>query len=279
MGKKIILFLGIFLLFSMVLINAQAQPPLEGAQGFPTGLFVEIIQTNTHENNKDLIFNAHVFNITDGVRRTNLTTDCNLHVFDNTGFHIVNQERMPYDDVGLDWDLTIDKGSFTRNGGYSALIVCNSTDNFGGFIAWSFDVTQSGLSVTMGQGLLYLGFFIMLIFTFLVVLFSINQLPSTNTKDEEGVILSISYLKYLRPVGWMFEYMLIVAILFLSSNIAFAFLNEQLFAKILFTLFIITFSLAPVIITVWIIWIYRQMFHDKEMQNLLNRGFFSEGKI
>lgn len=142
-----------------------------------------------------------------------------------------------------------------------------------------FKINYRGEDISSSQATLYFILIVVLFFVFIVTILGINQLPSSNTKDEEGKILSISYLKYLRPVGWFFLWMLFIAILFLSSNVAFAFLTGQLFAKTLHTLFQICMGLTPVIVIVWMIWIYRQMFHDKQMQKMLNRGMFPEGKI
>jgi len=142
-----------------------------------------------------------------------------------------------------------------------------------------FDITYGGDSVSSSQATLYFILIMVLIFVFVITILGIKQLPSSNERDEEGKILSISYLKYLKPIGWFFLWMLFIAILFLSSNIAFAFLSGQLFAKTLHTLFRIFFGVTPLIVVVWIIWIYRQMFHDKQMQNMLNRGIFPQGRL
>jgi len=142
-----------------------------------------------------------------------------------------------------------------------------------------FEVTYAGIIFNTSQAILYFILLIVIMFVFFITLFGINKLPSSNIQDEEGKILSITYLKYLRPVLWTFEWMLIIAILFISSNIAFAYLGEQLFAKIIFTLFRISFGLTPIIIIVWLIWIFVSMFHDKQFQNMLNRGIFPQGKL
>lgn len=143
-----------------------------------------------------------------------------------------------------------------------------------------FDVSyRGGDSLSSGQGVLYLSLIIIFLFFFVLMIFAINKLPDSNTQDEYGRILSISYLKYLRQVGWMFEYALVIGILFLSSNLAFVYLQEQLFAQILFALYYISLALAPIVVIVMIIWIFRQMFHDKQMQNLLNRGIFPQGRL
>jgi len=152
-------------------------------------------------------------------------------------------------------------------------------DNSGKVYVNDFEITYSGDSISEAQAILYIGLFAVLLFIFFVTLFGINQLPQYNQQDEEGKILSISYLKYLRPVLWFFEWMLFVAMLYLSSNVAFAYQSEQLFASILFRLFQITFGITPLIVVVWMIWIFVSMFHDKQFQKMLNRGIFPQGRL
>lgn len=144
---------------------------------------------------------------------------------------------------------------------------------------YSFYVNYRGDTVSSAQALLYIGFMVIILFVFVAILFVINKLPRKNEQDEEGRILSITRLKYFRPVLWFTEWMLFVAILFLTSNLAFAYLNEQMFAKILFAFFTISMGLTPLIVIGWIIWIFVQMFHDKQFQAMLNRGFFPQGKL
>jgi len=144
---------------------------------------------------------------------------------------------------------------------------------------YSFFVNYKGDTISSAQAMLYIGFIVVIILVFIFTLAGISKLPKGNEKDEFGRILSINKLKYLRPALWFFEWMLFIALLFLTSNIAFAYLNEQMFANILFVLFKITFGITPLIVIVWIIWIFVEMFHDKEFQNMLNRGFFPQGKL
>jgi len=143
----------------------------------------------------------------------------------------------------------------------------------------SFYINYRGEEISSAQSVLYIGLFFVILFVFVITIFGIGLLPQYNQRDEEGRILSITYLKYLRPVLWFFEWMLFIAMIYLSSNLAFAYLNEQLFATILFTIFRIAFGVTPLIAIVWIIWIFVGMFHDKEMQKLLNRGIFPQGKL
>ena len=195
-------------------------------------------------------------------------------IYPNQSIALLGQYEMTKDDVNFNYEFsdtsTLGTYLYTSKGDLNGITTSQTC---------SFDVTYSGYELKEGQGIIYIPLFLILIFFFGIVLFGINQLPRSNQKDEEGRILSITYLKYLRPVGWMFEYMLVVAMLYLSSNLAFVYLNEQLFAKILFLLFRLSFMFAPLIVIVWMIWIFVQMFHDKQMQQILNRGFFPQGKL
>ncbi len=41
----------------------------------------------------------------------------------------------------------------------------------------------------------------------------------------------------------------------------------------------VSFGLAPVVIIVWMGFIFASIFHDKEFQSMLNRGMFPQGKV
>ena len=193
--------------------------------------------------------------------------------FPNKSFAVQGQFEMTKsgENFNFTWSNTDTLGSYIYStcGDFNSINTCQNV---------GFEITYSGLNFGTSQAIIYIILFSMLLFTFFITLFGINMLPKHNQQDEEGRILSVTYLKYLRPVGWMFEYMLFVAMLFMTSNIAFSYLNEQLFAKILFMLFQVSFSFAPLIVVVWIVWIYVGMFHDKRFQEMLNRGIFPQGK-
>jgi hypothetical protein len=148
----------------------------------------------------------------------------------------------------------------------------------GTFVTY-FDVKYLGKDLAIGESILYIGFLTLMILLFIVNFVAIGYLPARNERDEEGRIMSISYLKYFRNVLALVGYFLFIAIFYMSSNLAFAFLQEELFAKTLFMIFRVSFLLAPVVIVVWVIWIFASMFHDKEFQKVLNRGMFPGGSI
>jgi len=192
------------------------------------------------------------------------------------GTQIVGQVEMTKDgsvfNYTLDSFLTTSLGTYSINGMGNPLGV-NDVWRYG------IEVTYNGTEISTAQATLYGILFFVFIFFMVSFIFIINTLPSDNTKDEEGRLLSISYLKYLRSAFWFFEWMLLIGLLYLSSNLAFAFLNEQMFAGVLFTLFKVLFGMTPLIVVVWVIWIFAKMFHDRQFQNILNRGMFPQGRL
>ena len=202
-------------------------------------------------------------------------TECNISSVkypDSTNALINAEMTYTNNEFNYTFNNASELGTYIVNG-----FCGNATD----YVYWAYDfkVTYTGKEISSAQGIIYIGLFAVLFFVFMATLFGIDKLPRYNQQDEEGRILSVSYLKYFRPVLWFFEWMLFVAALYISSNLAFAYLNEELFAKILFVLFRITFGVTPIIVIVWMAWIFVSMFHDKELQKLLNRGIFPEGRL
>ena len=144
---------------------------------------------------------------------------------------------------------------------------------------YDFTITYLGKQLTTEKALIYFIFLILFVLIFIGTFIFIGFLPSKNERDEDGQILSISYLKYFRNVLYMFEWMLFIGILYMFSNLGFAFLEEELFSQALFMLFKVCFGLTPLIVIIWFVWIIASMFHDKDFQQMLNRGMFPGDSI
>ena len=155
--------------------------------------------------------------------------------------------------------------------------VVNGEGDLDGIItAWSytFDVTYGGKQLDSAQAILYGFLFLILILFFIGVGFGISKLPPRNEPDPEGRIMSISYLKYFRSTLWFVEWMLVIAVMYLSSNLAFQFLQETLFADILFMVFNIMLAITPIIVIVWFLWFFVKIKEDKQLKRMLERGLF-----
>jgi len=138
-----------------------------------------------------------------------------------------------------------------------------------------FEVNGTGQELTQQKAILYVVLFGLLIFLFVVNLVVIPFLPSGDDRDEEGTLVSINQLKYVRPVLYVTAYLILTSIMFISSNISLAYLGTTLFGNFLFMAFKIMFALALPMTTFWFILIVYNVFKDKEMKGYLERGIIT----
>jgi hypothetical protein len=207
---------------------------------------------------------------------SNKATQCNL-TSANTPHGVMSIEQIATKN-GQTFNLSIGEDVFTEQGIYCFNIECTdgTTIRTGSFCR---DVTTTGHLFTQARSMLYIGLLSLMVLIFIGTFILIGYLPAYNERDEEGRILSINYLKYLRLPLWIFLYFLLSGIIFLSSNIALAYLGEVMFGNFLFTLFSVLLALSPVIIIVILISFFVKFFHDKEFQRMLNRGVFPQGRL
>jgi len=269
LGRKIILLLVVSL-FLVTLVSAV--PPTATTEGWIVRSAIpDIFQKQTGMYD----FHVHVFDATTGNYILE-DASCYIHIYDSDGTHLYEG----YDETvshNFDYSFKVDEGNFTIGIEYPYIVQCNgtyATDDEAGFYSASFRTTYNGLEISQGEAIIYAILLIMFLFLFILIFLGINMLPASNTTNPEGEIISISYLKYLRPVFMFTEWMLIVAALYISSNLAFAYLEEQLVAKFFFALFQISLAITPIILVVWVIGLFLMFYHDKEFQNLINRGFY-----
>jgi uncharacterized protein YxeA len=141
----------------------------------------------------------------------------------------------------------------------------------------NFEITYTGDSLSTQKSILYVALLGLLIFFFILIIYFAGKIPDSKTRNEEGGIIAISNLKYLGSVLIFIDWMLLIAIFYITSNLAFAYLGEVLFAKILFAFFTVCFRLTIPIILVWFIWIFVQIVQDKKIKNMIEKGFYPMG--
>jgi len=137
-----------------------------------------------------------------------------------------------------------------------------------------FEVTYSGKVMSSSNAILYVPIYLLLGFLFVITIYGINALPNYNATDEEGKIIKISYLKYLRSVLYFVLWMFVVAVFYISSNLAFAYLPDTLIANFFLMLLKISYGLTLPIIVIWFIYIFAQIIDDKKIKSLWERGMF-----
>ncbi len=202
MIKKLI-FGGVILILLLVLASgvASAAPPFVQTSELAL-IEMRIPQVEFLEVNKAYSFRTHVFNGTDGLPLYNDTTSCLIHIYNSTGQHIV-EEEMGFDGNNIDFDISINSSVFSVMGFHSFILQCNSS-SIGGFIAGSFEVTETGQTQTFNN---YSFLFAGLVFMFfsIITLVSIYLSKTMHIKVILTILLTILITSLLRFAGWFIE--------------------------------------------------------------------------
>jgi hypothetical protein len=138
-----------------------------------------------------------------------------------------------------------------------------------------FEITPSGKILTVTQAMVYLGLLVVLILMHGVILFITNKLPPGNSRDEQGKLLAVNNLKYLRNTLWYVQYWLLILNMFIISNIAATYLGENMLANVFHMIFQILMGLALPVTVIWFVWVAFNWVEDRKLRELLNRGAFN----
>ncbi len=215
MAKKLI-FLLVFAVLLLPFINAI--PPVQAVIGFEKGINIEYPKFDNIPQLENFHLFAQVFNVSDGLLLDNSTTNCSLHIYAQNGTHVIADD-FSYSLVYDDFNYLILGGNFTK-GLYSYTIQCQSED-IGGAVSGLFRVTYSGESITTAQAILYCSLISIFFFFFVMVLYFIGKLPDKSMKDGENGLVEYSWLKYVKSIMVFVSYLLVIAILYVGSNLAF----------------------------------------------------------
>jgi len=165
--------------------------------------------------------------------------------------------------------------SFCSNivsGQYVYITQCNPNGELGSPIPSDYMVNGYGTDVTGSQ---IAGYAILLFLSLLVLALTIYgsfAIPFNNNRDEEGKVISINDLKYLRVVGLIFAYLELLFIISIAKNMALGFLlNDGIYE--LFNI-IYTFMLAGMLVffPLLIFFTIVVWMNDKKTQKAIARG-------
>lgn len=140
------------------------------------------------------------------------------------------------------------------------------------FSSLFFHVNNTGELLDSQKSILYVGLLGILILMFVLTIYSIPKLPSGNVQNDEGIILGINNLKYLRPVLYAISWGFLLSIVFVVSNLSLAYLPSQLLGNLFFAIWRVMFVLTLPMILIWFLFIFVSIFRDKEVKRLIDRG-------
>jgi len=132
-------------------------------------------------------------------------------------------------------------------------------------------ITYNGHSLTTQTAILYLGLIVFLIFMMGILFMFLGFLP-TDVRDDQGFVLEVSKLAYVRPVIKGLIWVLLTSIVFIASNVAIAYLDTGLLGSFLFSIFTIMMLSNLVIIPLCIIAMIQRITLSKDMLGMIERG-------
>jgi hypothetical protein len=160
-------------------------------------------------------------------------------------------------------------------GNYACIIISPNTN--GTISEFTYDVTGTGERRDITKGILYISFLAILVFLFIVNMYGMGKLPKGNDTDPYGRLLSINNLKYLRSILWVFSWVILLVIVFTSSNLALVYANDTMFGDMLFNLYRIMMTITLPMTVIWFAFLFIQIFKDREMKKMIERGIDVQG--
>ena len=178
--------------------------------------------------------------------------------------------NFPMTKTGSVYNFTLSSGNVTQLGEY----IINGIGDLDGIdTVWNYNlfVTPNGQDFTTGKAISYLGFIIILLFTFLLTIYGSYKVRWKHLKSDEDKIITINHFRYLKVFLFTIAYFELMFLFGLSykffseANIEgftqfFNFIY-QLFLNIMYPLMVF------LIIVVFAIWI-----NNKNLSKRLNLG-------
>jgi len=173
-----------------------------------------------------------------------------------------------------------------ENGDFNITLIATETDVLGEY-EWrafccdgiycavgygSFEITYTGKELTTQTSILYVVLLGLLVFFLIFTIIGITRLPTKDIVTEDNLIMDINKLKYLRPILYVVCWSLLLAIIFITSNISIAYLPDSLIGDFFFIIYRIMFLLTLPMFLVWFLYIFYKIFKDKEMKDMIERG-------
>lgn len=171
--------------------------------------------------------------------------------------------------IGTEFNYT-----FCNTSGEGQYIVSGIGDPDGTITTWiyDFDVTATGIEFTTAKSILYIVFFLILLFLFSLCLYGALVIRWQHNSDEDGHIISMNKLRYVKIFMWFMAYVFLICLSFLAWNIAYGFSSVSLVANIFeFISWTLLSGLLPIFV-IFIIVSVVNFITDKKLRKAILRG-------
>lgn len=184
---------------------------------------------------------------------------------------LVNNKAMNNNENGL-FNYTLSSSINSVRGYYDwDMFCCDSTDC--GEAHGVYQVTTNGEVVTTEKVGISIAMILLLVSLFVFVLYIYFKLPSKTTYSDDELGLNFNNVKYFKPVLFLLAYTLLLGIIFVSSNLAFLFLDNNLIGDLLFKIFLgMGYLFIPMIVILFLVNLIKAV-NDRTLKSQYERGF------
>lgn len=252
--KHILGYVCVIIMLSLMIIPfISAIPPVQTTIS-QAGLEIAYPQYEYVKVNSNFTLLVHVYNATNYL--TGNMANCYVDLYNPKGIEMCHLKMTA---GSVEYSSPINN-NFTMLGVHSFIIQCNSTSQTG-FANGIFEVTNSGIELTTAKAFIDIGLLVILLVFFIIIIY-----------------IFTSFDNLLSKVGMLgLGYLLLIAIVFISWNMASDFLTSAPFVASMFNIiFIILMAgLFPLIIGGFA-WYIVMAFKVKEIERLMDKGMDRE---
>jgi len=191
----------------------------------------------------------------------------------------VSQVLYPNSSVALDNSVMVKDGSvYTKEFCNTSVIgqyIVNGLGDVDGtdtVFAYDFQITPNGFILSTSQGIVYIVFALMAGGLFIICLWGGIKIPYKNPRNNEGNIIGINDLKYVKIFLLSISYLLLLFIVGIMRSILANFLffdnASRLFEWVYWSML---YSLFPIFVVTIIVFFF-QWLGDKKLLDTLQRG-------
>jgi len=172
-------------------------------------------------------------------------------------------------------NITIPSNSLNVLGIYKVDIPC--IDNgLTGSDTFYFKITPSGDEISTAQGIVYSVLFVLSVVVLMLTMYGSFSFPWRNQRNEEGEIIGVNELKYLKLFCIAFSYVLTILINWMAYTLAFGYLSFDFMANFFYTIYWILLSLLFPFLIIMVVIVIIKFIDDRKIWDAFSRGIVAK---
>lgn len=265
--NKLIISSVIVMLLSITFVMGMLDTEAQLNANNLNGIEIDYPKFSNLQNNQPFNLSIHAYNESNGLELTSI--NCLLNIYNKIGNNILTRNLI-YTSSGYNIYLT--SGNFTQNALYSFNIYCNASD-LGGFASGNFKVSNTGNEFNTSQGLIFFLIDFLLIFLFLGCVYGAIVTPFKNERSGSGEeIAKVNWKKYLKIFLIGLAYMFLVALVFVTWTLIYAYAQWSTLGKFFYYLYRLLMVGAMLLAPVGFVLLVMNYFNDKKIDSSLKKG-------